>query len=168
MEAIAGGGMRAQAVPAPVPASRPAPTASAEPKSFAEVAKLFAERREALIYAQLMGDVHPVRFDAEQGRIELRVTERAQADLIGQVSRLLSEWTERRWIVSVSKEEGEPTLAQQRQVAEDNRFAAAASHPLVRAALETFPGARIEGVRELVAPAQPAAEGEDSEGDSER
>ncbi len=168
MEAVAGGAVLA---PAPRQAAAPQPqraSANPAPESYVEVVKLFADRREARLYAQLVGDVHLVRFDAAQGRIELRVTDKAQPDLIGQVGKLISEWTGRRWVVSVSGEEGEPTLDAQRQAAENSRFAAAAEHPLVKAALEIFPGARIEDVRELLPQAPAAADADDSEGDVER
>ncbi|MBI3496429.1 MAG: DNA polymerase III subunit gamma/tau [Proteobacteria bacterium] len=171
LEAVGGGAPAPRAASVPVPVADK-PKASPAPESYAEVARLFAERREAILFAQLVGDVHLVRFDAAQGRIELRVTEQAEADLIGQVGRLLSEWTGRRWVVSVSSEEGEPTLEAQRQAAENSRFAAAADHPLVKAALEIFPGARIESVRDLLpkpgAATDTPPDGGEPEGDSER
>ena len=61
----------------------------------------------------------------------------------------IGEWTGKRWVVSISKEEGAPSLAEQAAAAEAARLSKAASHPRVSAVLKTFPGAEIETVREL-------------------
>jgi DNA polymerase-3 subunit gamma/tau len=62
---------------------------------------------------------------------------------------LLTDWTGRRWIVSVSRAEGAPSLRDQARMAVEARKADAASDPVVRAVLEEFPGAEIVEVREL-------------------
>ncbi len=129
----------AVAAPAPVPAP-------AGPQSFEEVVALFADRREPLLHAHLMGDVHLVRF--EPGHIEYRAEENAPSDLANQVSRRLGEWTGANWLVSVSGEPGAATLREQAEAAAAARRGAAISHPLVQAALETFPGATVEAVRD--------------------
>jgi DNA polymerase-3 subunit gamma/tau len=134
-------------------APRPAPT------NFTEVVALFEQRREQVLAHQLGRDVHPVR--CEPGRLEFRPTATAQRDLAPRVADLLSQWTGRRWMVSVSGDAGEPTLAQQRAVAEDAQRAQALAHPLVQAALATFPGATLEAVRvkdETAAAASPMAD----------
>jgi DNA polymerase-3 subunit gamma/tau len=80
----------------------------------------------------------------------------------------LTQWTGTRWIVSVSGEEGEPSLHEQAEARDTSLRNEAAQHPLVRKVLETFPGARIEAVREL-AQAEPADAVEESgEGDDIR
>ena len=58
----------------------------------------------------------------------------------------MRQWRGAHWSVSVSSEAGEPTLAEQDSAHEQAERAAAAQDPVVRAALETFPGARIERV----------------------
>ncbi|MBV9248753.1 MAG: DNA polymerase III subunit gamma/tau, partial [Acetobacteraceae bacterium] len=47
-----------------------------------------------------------------------------------------------------SAAQGEPTLAEQGTAADAARRASATDHPLVRAILEAFPGARIGSVRD--------------------
>ena len=61
---------------------------------------------------------------------------------------LLGEWTGTRWIVAVSQAEGAPTLAEQDAQRDGELRNEVAAHPLVRAVLDTFPGATIEAVRE--------------------
>ena len=116
------------------------------PQSFAETVALFDKRREAVIAAHLKANVRLVSF--EVGRIEMRPTEAAPGNLTNQLGQLLGEWTGIRWIVAISQAAGMPSLAE-----EEARRASAlrhevAAHPLVRAVLETFPGATIAAVRE--------------------
>jgi DNA polymerase-3 subunit gamma/tau len=124
-----------------------ATAAMPQPKSFLEVIELFDKHREAILRSHLYAHVHLVRF--ELGRIELRPTEGAPRDLPNRLGQLLSQWTGARWVVSVSGEEGEPTLQQQVEARARTLRNEASEHPLVQAVLETFPGARIEAVREL-------------------
>ena len=76
-----------------------------------------------------------------------------------------------RWIVTVSGEEGAPTLAEQSAQRKATLESEAAQHPLVRRVLEIFPGARIEVVREIAAAESLAAAtsvDEAGEGDESR
>jgi DNA polymerase III subunit gamma/tau len=141
----------------------PAAAAPAPPQSFLEVVELFDRHREAMLRAHLYAHVHLVRF--EPGRIEFRPAAGAPRDLSNRLGQLLTQWTGTRWIVSVSGEEGEPSLHEQAEARDASLRNEAAQHPLVRKVLETFPGARIEAVREL-AQAEPVAAAEDpGEGD---
>jgi DNA polymerase III subunit gamma/tau len=141
----------------------PAASAPAQPQSFLEVVELFDRHREAMLRAHLYAHVHLVRF--EPGRIEFRPAAGAPRDLSNRLGQLLTQWTGTRWIVSVSGEEGEPSLHEQAEARDTSLRNEAAQHPLVRKVLETFPGARIEAVREL-GQAEPVEAAEDpGEGD---
>ncbi len=144
--------------------SDPAP-ALPQPQSFLEVIELFDKYREAVLRTHLHAHVHLVHF--EPGRIEFRPAIGAPRDLANRLGKLLGEWTGTRWVVSISGEEGAPTLREQAEVRALSLRNEAAQHPLVRAVLETFPGARIEAVRELGAP-EPAAEAEPPDSAEER
>jgi DNA polymerase-3 subunit gamma/tau len=147
--------------PLPEPAAPPHAELAAMPQSFAEVVALFDSKREALLRSHLSSHVHLVAF--EPGRIEFRPQEGAPRDLANQLGQLLGEWTGARWIVAVSRAEGAPTLAQQEAQRESLLRNEIAMHPLVQAALETFPGATIAAVRERFA----AAESEETEAEAE-
>jgi len=116
------------------------------PQSFAETVALFDKRREAVIAAHLKANVRLVSF--EPGRIEIRPTEAAPGNLTNQLGQLLGEWTGTRWIVAISQAEGAPSLAEEEARRETALRHEVAAHPLVRAVLETFPGATIAAVRE--------------------
>lgn len=115
------------------------------PTSFREAVALFARKREGLLHAHLMHDVHPVSFAA--GRIEFRPRPEAPRELPRKVSECLSQWTGQRWLVSPSDQAGQPTLAEQDASRKQADRDEAAQHPFVRAALQAFPGARITEVR---------------------
>ena len=142
--------------PVPAPATEELP----QPDSFVAVAQLFADRREAILHAHIRNNLHLVRF--EVGRIEVRPTEHAPANLTNRMGELLTKWTGRRWIVSVSRQEGAKTLSQAAASEAEKVLNEAAAHPLVKAALETFPGAAIEAVRDL-GPIASAGSGEEPE-----
>ncbi len=129
------------------------------PQSFGEVIILFDQRREALIRSHLREHVHLIAF--EPGRIEFRPTEGAPNNLANRMSQLLSEWTGKRWLVARSEDEGqgEPTLREQEERRERELRNEVASHPLVQAVLETFPGATIAAVRDRFSAIEPEAEG---------
>ena len=144
--------------PEPVPAPQASADAQASPQNFAELVALFEARREAVLHTHLWRNVHLVRF--EPGRLEFRPGGHAPRDLANRIGSHLSEWTGRRWVVSVSGEPGAPTLAEQAEKAELKEREAAARHPLVQAARKAFPGARITKVRPAGA-APPDAGGPD-------
>ena len=173
--AAPGGGGRPQAALArereaeataagPATAARP----DADPQSFEALVEL-VEQREPILGAHLRNNVHLVRFEA--GRLEFRPTEHALANLAPRLTSLLSDWTGRRWAISVSNEAGAATLAEQMRRRAADRLAAAERHPLVQAVLASFPGAAVEHVRELglTPEAPPAAETSElsSDGDLE-
>ena len=135
-----------------------APTAQFDPapQSFTEVVALFEKRREALIRSHLWSHVHLVAF--EPGRIEFRPEAAAPRDLANRLGQLLGEWTGTRWVVAVSQAEGAPTLAEVAARRDSEVRNEVAGHPLVRAVLDTFPGATIAAVRDRFAPAEPTAE----------
>ncbi len=134
--------LAARAAPVAAPAQ---PGFEPMPTSFREAVTLFARKREGLLHAHLMHDVHPVSFEA--GRIEFRPRPEAPKNLPNRVSECLSDWTGQRWLVSPSDLPGQPTLAEQDATQKRMDRDSAAQHPFVRAALLAFPGARITEVR---------------------
>jgi DNA polymerase-3 subunit gamma/tau len=146
----------------PAAATQPDPVALADPQNYEDVVALVAEKREAILHAHLMRNVRPVRF--ESGRLEINPNEQAPRNLSGRLAGLLGEWTGRRWIVAISSDAGEPTIAERKAAEKERQLSAAEAHPLVRAVRERFPGAEIAAVRErsAVAPAaDPTMQGED-------
>ncbi len=141
-----GGGAAARLVAQPVAAAVAQPAAAPpNPRSFTDIVALFEARREARLVHHLMHHVHEVR--CEPGLIEFRPEPKAPPDLAARLSELLSQWTGRRWIASVSSDAGKPTLNEQKAAKGDALRSQAESNPLVQAILKTFPGAKIDAVR---------------------
>jgi DNA polymerase-3 subunit gamma/tau len=164
-----GGGPRTMALAAPKlaePVAAPeSPAPSPMPQSFAEVIELFDKHREGILRAQLYSYVHIVSFEA--GRIELRLAPGAPDKLSNRLGQLLSEWTGTRWVVTVSNAAGAPTLREAAEARALSLRNEASEHPLVKAMLETFPGARIEAVRELTPAAPTVAEPDETSEEEE-
>ena len=144
--AVANGAPRLMAEPAPVgPVLADQVPAGPVLSSFRDVAALVAERREATLHAHLVHSVHLVRFAPPV--IEIVAQPEAPRDLAARLSAVLTEATGTRWTIALSAGPGAPTLAEQGDAADTARRLDAARHPLVRAILEAFPGAKIEAVR---------------------
>jgi DNA polymerase-3 subunit gamma/tau len=152
-----GGGARAVANGGPVQAAVAAPRQASMPRNFRDVVAL-AAGREPMLHSHLLHSVHLVRFAPPV--IELRPQPDAPRDLASRLAAVLLETTETRWTIALSAAPGEPTLAEQGVAADAERRSSAADHPLVRAVLAAFPGARIEAVHDARVDAYglPAAE----------
>jgi DNA polymerase-3 subunit gamma/tau len=124
----------------------PAVGVQAGVNSFNDVVALFGQHREAILQSQLMNFVHLVKF--EQGHLSLRLKEGAPHNLVGQISDKLSQWTGQRWVVSLSREAGEATLAELKQNRQQAVMNEVRAHPVVAEALKAFPGAKITDIRE--------------------
>lgn len=160
-----GGGasaMRVEAIhsaPAPVAVAAPTtmqapasqPQAMAQPAlatvtSYKDLIALAQAKRDVLVKLALESQMRPVSF--EQGRIEVALADGADPGIIATLSARLQAWTGERWLIMVSTKPPEGLTI--RQAAEQKKQAAtAAAHddPLVKAILETFPGAKVVDVR---------------------
>ncbi len=149
----------------PVAEALPAPmveTASANlpvPKTYRELVRLFAERKEGLLEFHLAASVRLVRF--EVGLVELNPLPAAPTNLANRVGTLLSEWTGRRWVIGISSAQGEPTLAETEQAQRNAALDSARMSPTVQALMEAFPGTVITDVRELAQASEPAEDAGD-------
>jgi DNA polymerase-3 subunit gamma/tau len=139
---VAAGGSVARAAPIEsVPDAVPTPLLA----GFRDVVAL-CSGRDPTLHSHLRHSVHLVRF--APGVIELRPEPNAPRDLAPRLAALLLAETGTRWTIALSTAPGEPTLGEQGHAAEAARRHAATDHPLVRAILEAFPGAKIGAVRD--------------------
>ncbi|PTM60181.1 DNA polymerase III subunit gamma/tau [Phreatobacter oligotrophus] len=140
--------------------------------TFADIIKLAAEKRDVRLKQQLEGDMHVVR--CEDGRLDFRPARNAAPTLAGDLQKKLTDWTGRRWVVTISSEQGDQTVRERLAAEQADRERGVLAHPAVQAVLAKFPGAEIVAVRPLEgaseAEASPAAAaavasaGEDDEG----
>ncbi len=139
----AGGRLATNLATEPEPAPRAA-SAQPMPMSFLDAVQLFQDRREPLLHAHLVNNVRLVHF--EPGRIEFNAGAHAPTNLANRLGELLSEWTGQRWILSVSRDPGAPTLREQAETQEKLKREEAEKHPLVLAVKAAFPNAEIEAI----------------------
>ncbi|MGL4240116.1 MAG: DNA polymerase III subunit gamma/tau [Beijerinckiaceae bacterium] len=147
-----GGGAAAQAIARPVLASaspvrqpQSAPVADAAPRiridSLPQLVALATERRDILTATAVRSDIRLVRL--EDGVLEFGLARNADPAIVQRLQGKLMEWTGRRWMVSLSNEPGDPTLAEIEDAKRAEETAQLHRHPVVQAVLEKWPGAKV-------------------------
>ena len=157
-QSYARGGARTSAAVSPRPADDPVASGAAPAvavSTFDAVVALAAEKRDIGMKLALERDVRLVR--CEEGQLEIALEPSAAKTLVHDLQRKLGEWTGKRWIVVVSKEEGAPSLRAQADAEKAELERGLQADPLVRAVLDRFPGAKIVGITQT-APDEPVAD----------
>ena len=124
----------------------------ADPRSFDEVIALASERRDMMLKLQLEDRVSLVRFDHAAGSIDLFLLPGAPSHLANELREKLNAWTQRKWVVVLSKAAGERPRGEVRREREAAELEALKAHPAVKAVLDQFPDAKIAEIRDLIAP----------------
>ena len=141
----------AQGSPAPAMAAANAPVL----RTVEDIVAL-AEPRSVL-KVQIESFVRPIRL--EPGILVFSPAPGAPSTLAADLTQKLKDWTGQRWVVTLAREGGEPSIAERRKQAKTARLESVAQQPLVRAVLDRFPGAEIVAVRDAAveeAPAEPS------------
>ena len=162
------GAPRAALAPAHDPIARlPAAEPKGEPAlvigRFEELIALAASKRDLGVKLALERDLRLVR--CEDGRLEIRLEASAAKTLVNDLARKISQWTNRRWMVVVSAEAGEPTVKSQNDARQAELKTGVRADPLVQAVLARFPGAEIVDVRKseaVITPALPPGDPDDA------
>ncbi len=149
---------------------KPAPAEPVVPlRSVADIVDLCQKNRDILLKTLVRNFVRLVRL--EPGRLEMNVPDDAPKTLVTDLQRRLEEWTGLRWMVTVSREPGQPTMVETEAAAKEQRFNDARQDPDVAAILARFPGSKMVDVRikvseiELDETPEVAAVAESEEGD---
>jgi DNA polymerase-3 subunit gamma/tau len=141
----------AAAAPRLSPQSQPesAPTL----RGLEDLAALALANNAPILRVHIENDMHLVRLEQSSttGLLEFRPSARAPRTLAGDLQQKLNVWTGMRWNISIAREGGAPTLAEQRKAAKAARMESVAQEPMVRAVLDRFPGAEIVAVRDAAA-----------------
>ncbi|HEX7205262.1 MAG TPA: DNA polymerase III subunit gamma/tau [Xanthobacteraceae bacterium] len=170
------GGPRAALAPSSDPSAR-LPASAAEPSApalvvgrFEDLIALAAQKRDLGVKLALERDVRLVR--CEDGRLEIGLQQSAAKTLVNDLARKFSQWTNRRWMVVVSAEQGEATVKSQSDARQAELKTGVRADPLVQAVLARFPGAEIVDVRKgempLVPPPDDAGDGAELASDEGR
>lgn len=104
-----------------------------------------------VLYGQIYNFMVPVNFSP--GKIEICLDPAADRTAPGKMKQLLSGWTGMNWIISVLPAEHKKpehlSLAEEDVQMRKQKLENAAGHPIVKAVLETFPGARLGAVTDI-------------------
>ena len=122
-----------------------APVPKVAVNSLSDVVDLCTANRDPKLKALVRNFVRLVRL--EPGRLEVNLTEGAPATVLNELAVKLKEWTGIHWIVSFSREPGQPTLVEAEASAREALVTDARQDPDVAAILARFPGAKITDVR---------------------
>ncbi len=114
--------------------------------NFKEVADLFLQKKEILLFNNLFSHVHLVSF--KKGKIELNPTKDAPKDLASKVGQFLSEWTKEKWHILMTQEKGEATLEVQNDKEKDRVINDLSKNERIKEILNAFPGAKIKEVKD--------------------
>ncbi len=88
--------------------------------NFEELIDLCTKKKEIKLKYELETNINLVAFD--QGRIEIAFNEDLDKDFIKELSTKLYEWTNQRWIISLSKKEGLKTIKQEEKINKEKMF----------------------------------------------
>jgi DNA polymerase-3 subunit gamma/tau len=122
-----------------------APAPEVHIATLSDIAALADANRDIGFKVLLKHCVRLVRI--EPGRLEVSLTGDAPKSLLGDLTGRLQNWTGRRWIVSLSREEGGPTIGEMEASRRESAMLDARADPTVAAILAKFPGARVIDVR---------------------
>ena len=129
-----------------VPTAPPQQEPTTKPvTSLADIAALAEAKDEMLLAARIRTHLRLVAL--HPGSLEVALTEKALEPLIGDLAKYLTEWTGRRWLVSVSDGPGGKTLAEERAEQAGALKDEIAETPLVKTILTLFPGSKIEAIK---------------------
>ena len=114
-------------------------------RSIEDMMALADKYRDIQAKIQLRTMVRLVRI--EPGRVEINLTDDANPTLPGELIKKLADWTGRKWTVALSREPGQPTIAETENAKREALVSDARQDPDVAAILKQFPGAKITDVR---------------------
>ncbi len=113
--------------------------------SFDELIFLVEDKRDLALKTQIKRHVRLVSFS--DGQMAVNLVENPPREFLPTLKKRLDEWTGKRWMISISQEEGAPTLSELERAESDARMDDAKNHPAVEAIMKQFPGSRIVNIR---------------------
>lgn len=114
------------------------------PSDFEEVAQLFYDKKEMLLYHYLLNDVNLIEFSPNKIRIKQNIS--VPHNFVNKVSNFLEEWTGEKWQISVSSDNGMPTLSTQAEITQINEISDFSQNQIVKNILDNFPSAKVVSV----------------------
>ena len=115
-------------------------------KTFHDLVRTANEEKEVELKYDLERNVRLVSF--VPGKINITFNEKLNKNFIKTLTEKLLKWTGERWIISLSKEEGEKTVYEKTLSDKKNKLEEAKNSEIVKSVLSAFPDARLIDVTE--------------------
>ena len=109
--------------------------------SFIDLIDLCNKKKEIKLKYELENNVNLVTFS--ESRMEIAFNENLDKDFIKDLSNKLYNWTNKRWIISLSKKDGAISKKQEEQINKKKLFEDAKKSKVYKKVLETFPDAEL-------------------------
>jgi len=109
--------------------------------NFEELIELCIKKKEIKLKYELESNVNLVTF--VEGRIEIAFNENLDKDFIKELSNKLYEWTNTRWIISLSKKKGLISKKQEEKTNKDKIFDNVKKNKIYNTVLEILPDAEL-------------------------
>ena len=109
--------------------------------NFEELIELCIKKKEIKLKYELESNVNLVTF--VEGRIEIAFNENLDKDFIKELSNKLYEWTNTRWIISLSKKKGLISKKQEEKTNKDKIFDNVKKSKICNTVLEILPDAEL-------------------------
>ena len=116
-----------------------------EINSFQELVNLCNQKKEIKLKYELETNINLVSF--EDGRIEIAFNENLDKDFIKELSNKLLEWTNTRWIISLSQKKGEISLKEKGKISQKEIFNEVKKSEIYKKVLEILPDAELIEVK---------------------
>lgn len=115
-------------------------------QSFQDLLDLTNKHKEIELKFDLERNVRLVKF--EQGKIDISFNENLSKDFIKNISNKLNEWTGKRWIISLSKDEGETTVYEKKNHQKIELLEQMKQSEIYKKIMATFPDIELVDVKE--------------------
>ena len=115
-------------------------------QTFHDLVRTANEEKEVELKYDLERNVRVVSF--VPGKINITFNEKLNKNFIKTLTEKLLKWTGERWIISLSKEEGEKTVYEKTLSDKKNKLEEAKNSEIVKSVLSAFPDARLIDVTE--------------------
>ena len=115
-------------------------------QSFQDLLDLTNKHKEIELKFDLERNVRLVKF--EQGKIDISFNENLSKDFIKNISNKLNEWTGKRWIISLSKDEGETTVYEKKNQQKTELLEQMKQSEIYKKIMATFPDIELVDVKD--------------------